>query len=66
MQKDHSLENQVKQRLRLYDAKPPVVEDTEVEVEEEVEEKFPGKNGAQVMPGIVITGRYYQVRMGPR
>nr|XP_022308808.1 sentrin-specific protease 1-like [Crassostrea virginica] len=41
LQKDHSLENQVKQRLRLYDAKPPVVEDTEVEVEEEVEEKFP-------------------------
>ena len=50
MQKDHSLENQVKQRLRLYDAKPPVVEDTEVEVEEAVEEKFPGKNGAKVMP----------------
>ena len=66
MQKDHSLENQVKQRLRLYDAKPAVVEDTEVEVEEEVEEKFPGKNGVQVMPGIVITGRCYQERMGPR
>jgi hypothetical protein len=50
LKKDLLLERQVRQRLRLYDAEPEVVEDLEVEEEEE-EETFPGK---ELLPWLLL------------